>query len=331
MRAFDELTKSGRVGRLRLLAIETLRNQFGLEPTRVSLLASHSFNTLFRANMTGGQPLAVRVGEVRIHADRVEDVEAGWLRALRADTDLLVPTLMADLAGNNVSAGAHSLVPGSRYCSVMTWVQGRVVRQQFDHYIARRMGAVQAILHEHAAAYSPPDIPSGIVAKRAVYFGNTSLLPGYESAYGSMFVEAIERVQAHLDALWKSSPHRPHLLHGDFGPQNVMRCRSALTPIDFQDLQFGFDLQDAAITVADLRRVFHDESLIEALVAGYRSVRPWPLTDEFLEHALAAGRSLNVINLGLNLRRPGLTEFVDRHSALVAEWMTDLERKSTVI
>ena len=331
MRAFDELTKSGRVGRLRLLATDILRDQFAIESTRVSLLASHSFNTLFRADTNEGQPLAVRVGEVRIHADRVEEVEARWLQALRDDTDLLVPTLTADLAGNHVSAGMHPLVPGSRYCSVMSWVKGRVVRQQFDHSIARRMGAIQATLHDHAAACIPPEIPAGIIAKRVVYFGNTSLLASYESAQGSMFVEAIDRVQAHLDALWKAPPHRPHLLHGDFGPQNVMRHRSVLTPIDFQDLQFGYDLQDVAITVADLRRMFPDQSLIESFVDGYQSVRPWPLTDELREHALAAARSLNVINLGLNLRRPGLREFIDRHTALVAEWMTGLAQQSTVI
>ena len=331
MRAFDELTKSGRVGRLRLLAIDTLRNDFGIDPIRVSLLASHSFNTLFRADLAGGRPLAVRVGEVRIHADRVEEVEARWLRALRDDTDISVPTLTADLAGNHLSAGVHPLVPGSRYCSVMSWASGRVVLEQFDHFIARRMGVIQATLHEHAAAYVPPEIPVGIIAKRVVYFGNTSLLAGYESAHGSMFIEAIDRVQAHVDALWKAPPHRPHLLHGDFGPQNVMRHRSTLTPIDFQDLQFGFDVQDVAITVADLRRLFHDESLVSSLVDGYRSVRPWPLTDQPLEKALAAARSLNVINLGLNLRRPGLPEFIDRHSALVAEWMTGLAQPATVI
>ena len=134
-----------------------------------------------------------------------------------------------------------------------------------------------------------------------------------------MFVEAIDRVQAHLDTLWAAPPHPPHLLHGDLGPQNLMRWRTRLTPIDFQDLQFGFDLQDVAITVADLRRVYADESLIDALIEGYRSVRPWPLNDQALERALGAARSLNVINLGLNLRRPGLAEFVERHSALVAD------------
>ena len=88
MRAFDELTKAGRIGRLRLLATDTLRTEFGIEPRRVSLLASHSFNTMFRADVADAAPLAVRVGEVRIHTDGVEEVEAAWLDAIGTDTDL---------------------------------------------------------------------------------------------------------------------------------------------------------------------------------------------------------------------------------------------------
>ncbi|MEO7370796.1 MAG: phosphotransferase, partial [Ilumatobacteraceae bacterium] len=221
-------------------------------------------------------------------------------------------------------------VPGRRYCSVMTWVHGRIVRDGFDHAIAGRLGAVQAVLHEQSSTYTPPEIPRGIIANQVVYFGNTSLLAGYRSAYGSLFVDAIERVQLVLDALWRSPPHRPHLLHGDCGPQNVMQRRGRLTPIDFQDLQFGFDVQDAAITINDLRRQYDDGTLIDAYLAGYRSVRQWPLDDPALELALGAGRRLNFINLGLNLQRPGLHEYIERHAASLAQWM-GLATKSVVI
>ncbi len=321
MRKFDDLTKTGRTARLRLLATDTLRAEFGIEPQRVSLLAAHSFNTMFRADLVDAPPLAVRVGEIRIHTDGVEEVEAAWLDAIRAQTDLDVPTLSADRRGCHVAAGHHALVPGTHYCSAMSWVRGHIVRSHFDHTIAHRMGILQAVLHDHAASYTAPDVPAGLTANRVVYFADTSRLASYESAYGTMFVEAVDRVQRHLDALWSSPPHPPHLLHGDFGPQNVMRYRNTLTPIDFQDLQFGFDLQDVAITVCDLRRAYHDELLVDALKAGYRTVRPWPLDDPALEQALGAARSLNVVNLGLNLRRPGLAEFIDRHAALVAGWM----------
>lgn len=287
-------------------------------------------HTLFRADLTAGKPIAVRVGEVRIHTDGVEEVEAAWLDALHADTEIQVPRLLADRHGQHVAAGHHADVPGPRYCSAMTWVPGRTVRECFDHATSQQMGALLANIHEQAASYQPPDAPAGMHADRVVYFANTSRLGEYESAYGSMFVEAVDEVQRHLDALWVAPPHRPHLLHGDFGPQNVMRWRTQLTPIDFQDLQFGFDVQDVGITVADLRRQYADESLVEIFVKGYRSVRPWPLTDQSLEQALDAARSLNVINLGLNLRRPGLQEFIERHAQRVAGWM-GLSPRATLI
>jgi Ser/Thr protein kinase RdoA (MazF antagonist) len=330
VRSFDELTKAGRIARLRLLAIDALRDHFDINPQRVSLLASHSFNTLFRADLTDGTRLAVRVGEVRIHADGVEEVEARWLDALRAETDIAVPTLTTDNHGRHVVAGHHALVPGPRYCSAMSWVPGHQVKESFDHTTARGTGVVLATLHDHASSYDAPEIPQGIISNRVVYFGDTSLLPTYQSTYGSMFVEAIDRVQTHLDALWLSPPHTPHLFHGDFGPNNVLRWRTRLTPIDFQDLQFGFDVQDVAITVSDVRRLYGDESLIEAIVAGYASVRPWPLNDPTLEQALAAARRLGFVNLGLILQRPGLPEFIARHAAYVAEWM-GLSPRATLI
>jgi Ser/Thr protein kinase RdoA (MazF antagonist) len=330
-RPFDELTKAGRIARLRLLATDTLRSEFDIEPRRVSLLAAHSFNTVFRAEVADAAPLAVRVGEVRIHADGVEEVEASWLDAIRSETELRVPTLMVGRGGRHVAAGHHARVPGPRFCSVMSWVPGRIVREQFTQSVARQMGTVQATLHCQASRYRAPVVPAGVVANRVVYFGDTTRLANYRSRYGQMFVEAIDRVQRHLDELWRSPPHPAHLIHGDFGPQNVMRSRSALTPIDFQDLQFGFDVQDVAITICDLRRVYNDQSLIDALKQGYETVRAWPLDDPTLERALGAARSLNVINLGLNLRRPGLPDFIDRHAALVATWMAGLPPKTPLI
>ncbi len=330
VRAFDDLTKRGRIGRLRLLAIDSLGDDFAIDARRVSLLASHSFNTLFRADLVTGPPLAVRVGEVRIHADGVEEVEAAWLDALHADTEIRAPRLLADRQGRHVAAGHRADVPGGRYCSVMTWVSGRTVRERFDHVTSQRMGVLLANIHDHTATYPPPVVPPGIRADRVVSFSDTTRLGGYESNYGSMFVEAVDRVQRQIDALWAAPPHRPHLLHGDFGPQNVMRWRAQLAAIDFQDLQFGFDVQDVGITTADLRRQYADESLVEAFVKGYRSVRPWPLTDRSLAQALDAGRSLNVINLGLNLRRPGLELFIDRHAQRVAGWMGLSPRASLI-
>ena len=89
--------------------------------------------------------------------------------------------------------------------------------------------------------------------------------------FGSIVIEAVARVQEQLDRLWASPPHRPHVFHGDLGPHNVLMYRGRARPIDFQDLQIGFDLQDVAITVADLRRTAPGG--IEPFRAGYTDVQ----------------------------------------------------------
>ena len=167
------------------------------------------------------------------------------------------------------------------------------------------------------------NVPAGVVADRVVYFLDDTLLATHESSYGNLFREAIDRAQRVIDTLWLHPPHVPHLLHGDFGPHNIMRYRSNLTVIDFQDLQFGFDVQDVGVTVSDLLRRYSDPALVDALRRGYRSIRSWPAGDEHLMQALSAARSLNMLNLGLNLRRSRFGEFFDRHADLVGRWMTD--------
>ena len=148
-----------------------------------------------------------------------------------------------------MSAPASTLlVPGSRYCSVMSWVRGRVVRQQLDHSIALTAWApFKRRLHDHARAY----IRAGHTRRHhRLSASSTSATPALLSSYESdAWLDVTSRRSTECKrmstTLWKvATPLDRILLHGDFGPQNVMRYRSVLTPIDFQDLQFGFDVQD---------------------------------------------------------------------------------------
>ena len=326
VRGFDELTKAGRAARLRLLATDTLRTEFDIEPRRVSLLAAHSFNTMFRADIADSARVAVRVGEVRIHTDGVEEVEAAWLacharrdRPGRADVERRLDTAVTLAAGHHPLVPGPSLLLGDELGARPHRAQPIRPLDRSSH--GRRAGADSTSTR---APTPHPTCQRDSSPNRVVYFGDTRIAAEVRIR---LWLDVRRGDRQGADAPRRSLAMRhhiaPHLLHGDFGPQNVMRHRVVLTPIDFQDLQFGFDLQDVAITVADLRRVFHDESLIDVPHRRIPNRCAMAADDEpLLEQALAAARSLNVINLGLNLRRPGLPEFIDRHSALVAEWMT---------
>jgi Ser/Thr protein kinase RdoA (MazF antagonist) len=319
VREFTELTRRGQSRRLRELAVDVVEADYGWADASVRLLSEHSFNTVFRIGHNG-RHTALRVGDAcRIHVDGVEDVEADWLDALYA-SGIPCPVNIRSAHGWNSVRRGRADVFGPRVCSMFTWVDGRPLRERLTPEGLRAAGALLAEIHEHATQHEPAaPIPPGLFANRVVYFHEENRVGTYASDFGTLFAEAIDRVQHQLDELWRAPPHVPHLLHGDFGPNNVLTYHSRLSAIDFQDLQFGFDLQDVAISIADMGRVAPE--MIDPFRAGYATVRRWPDLTPELQAALTAARSLNIMNLALHVPRPGLAQFLDEHGTRVADWM----------
>ena len=327
MRSFDELTEIGRLRRLRRFAEEVVVVHYGISQPRVRLLSRHSFNTVFRVD-TDRERWVLRVGDpTRIHSDGVEDVEALWLTHLDEATAITVPRPIASTEDRWRVDHEANYVSGRRACSLFTFIEGRELRKtKVDAGVSYRAGALMAHLHEDAATtLSPVPVPPDLRANRAVYFHQENLVREYESDDGELFREAHDRVQSAITKLWTAPPHSPHLLHGDFGAHNVMIWRNEMRPIDFQDLQFGFDVQDLGITLADLSR--NAPELATHFEDGYSSVRALPELSPTLLATFAAGRSLNMMNLGLHLRRQGIGWFLERHTKLVQNWMRTKETR----
>ena len=78
-------------------------------------------------------------------------------------------------------------------------------------------------------------------------------------------------------------------------------------------------IADIAITLADLTRRWPEA--VTPFQAGYAQVRPWPEMSPNVRTAFAAARDLDVMNLGLNLRRPGIAGFLGENSRRIVGWM----------
>lgn len=89
--------------------------------------------------------------------------------------------------------------------------------------------------------------------------------------------------------------------------------------IDFQDVRFGFDVQDLGRTLADFDRGRPGWS--DRFLAAYALVRPLPDLSPERRSALRCGRTLDMLNLGLHPKRPGFDQLWQRHSAIVQEFM----------
>ena len=93
-----------------------------------------------------------------------------------------------------------------------------------------------------------------------------------------------------------------------------------MTLIDFQDLIWGFEIQDVAIALVAFDRFEAAPAYRTRSGAGYEAVRPWPDADPETVAALRAARHLNVLNFGLSVRKPGLDDV--RRRGTPAAWST---------
>ncbi len=89
------------------------------------------------------------------------------------------------------------------------------------------------------------------------------------------------------------------LLHGDFHPWNVKVRQSRIAAFDFEDLMWGWPIQDVATTLY----YFHGDPdyrmLADAFAEGYRSVAPWPASDQSEIDTFLMGRALVLANFVL--------------------------------
>lgn len=209
LQPFAELTERGRCRRLRAVAQQAF-DSFGLQPAQIFFVAE-SFNTIFRLVDSEGRRYALRVGNAeRIHPRGLENVEAAWMRSLRADTPLHVPAVFDPVDGHVPASVSAPGVPHARDCMLFDWVPGEVLRNRATGHRVREAGRGLAVLHDHAASHAAGAAPDGaLVGNHVLYFSDHKRLDELRPRFGSLLNEALSRAQEHVDELWRHQPHPP--------------------------------------------------------------------------------------------------------------------------
>src|SRR5215470_18265476 len=147
------LSDRQRVARLRRVAVRAL-DAYPLADRELRFIADGE-NTTFRVDATapdGRDRFLLRVHRPARHGRDVDSAaaigsELGWLTALRAGTDLLVPAPLRTTDGKLTTVAASRGVPEPRVCSVLRWMDGRVHSTAPRPVHLRRLGSVMARLH----------------------------------------------------------------------------------------------------------------------------------------------------------------------------------------
>jgi Ser/Thr protein kinase RdoA (MazF antagonist) len=287
LKDFYQLTARGRALWLRRLALAALE-RYDLDVKRVRLVTNET-NGIFRVDAADGQKVILRVSDPKgCHGlDEIRS-EMTWLAALGRDTDLGVPRPLTTRTGALATTVETTGVPEPRHCVVFSWLPGSDLADRFTPENARRFGEFSALLHDHAASFTPPPgfrvrtldrvfpytDPTFPFVEPVVLFEGTDreLVPPQRR---QVFQRASERVQAALDELYADETGL-RVTHNDLHQWNVKVHRGKLYGLDFEDLAWGYPVQDVATTLYYIEGLDREDELIEAFKRGYTSHSEWP-------------------------------------------------------
>ena len=264
---------------------QTLARRWLARPAEVSLLA-HRENTVFKVDDGGKRPFALRLMRARYNSPAAIRSEIAWLRHLHSHGVRVAEPLPA-LDGEYL----HRFRLGGRvrYACASAFVEGDSLAVVLDRVgpdeqlsLWRELGAMMARMHR---ASDGLDITGEFRRRCWDARGLVGLRPIWGAFWRGPLVQKGEHepLRAMRRALFRQLEDAAEgldygLIHCDLNPDNVL-CRREegrwrLSFIDFDDGGFGYRLYDIIIALFSFDGHKSYDGFRDALLAGYRSVRP---------------------------------------------------------
>jgi Ser/Thr protein kinase RdoA (MazF antagonist) len=252
---------------------------YRLDVMRRQLLA-HTHNTTYRLTMRDGSRAVLKIRPAAGDGAAELLSEMQWLDALSRETELLVPRPIRNRAGELVTDVNVNGAGRPHRCRMMSWVPGRKLGRALKAKHFGLLGELIAGLHEHAGRFSPP---RGFVRlrweeeleRRFAHVERAAREGRLSPERMRVFNAAIGRARRAM----RQVGYRPdvyRLIHADLGFTNHVYHQGRAGAIDFEICGYGWLLQDLVEPLCFLQHVKHFAVFRDALLSGYRRVRPMP-------------------------------------------------------
>ncbi len=278
MKPFYELKPQGRIRRLRVLAQAALQN-YDLSVANLRFM-SDGWNYVFRVDTTGGEKFVLRITRPGKSSEDVGS-EMMWLDALRRDTELILPAPLRTRSDALFTTTQVDDVPEARYVVVFSWVPGVDLGEALTPANYAATGELLARLHQHAAGWTPS--AGFAIHRNDTVFNPTDLPILFEPAFRNrlnenlweLLTRAYATVATAQKELWERS-QPPQVIHYDLHQWNVKVQRGRVHPIDFEDLVWGYPVQDIGLIFYYIELREDAAALRQAFQEGYTRRLPWP-------------------------------------------------------
>ncbi|HLT21049.1 MAG TPA: phosphotransferase [Thermomicrobiales bacterium] len=310
MKPFDQLTIRGKARRLRPLALSALE-QYDLDVERLELVRN-DLNGIFRVRTADGRSYLLRVCLPNHHTLETLQAEVAWLQALEAEPDIAAPAPIPAANGEHIVTASAPGVPEPRRCMVFSWLPGRPFQRPGVPEEFELLGRLMARLHDHTDRWQPPEGFTARRLDRLYSIGDPAGLLGavnrerFDGETQHAIAELEARITAELDRLFEG---RPQVIHADLHHGNVKLYRGTVQPLDFEDLGWGFPVQDIAISLFYSLNNPRFPELREAFQRGYTAIRSWPEERAGQINLLIAQRGLDLLHYMLSSAFPGAEQW----------------------
>ena len=238
--------------------LEAILSAYGLTGSRVSALKSSEDLTV-RIDTSADASFALRLCGPDTGTSRLDE-ELAWLTALRRDTDIAVPEVVSNLAGELVTPWPPPPATPKRFGVVFRWLEGEPIARHMAPEAAASVGVVMARLHQHSRDHTPRRLGSF----GGAYRFDANWLSGPTSWWQTrasrdlgddVFARLVPAVEATATVLREraASSGNVGIIHSDLHFGNVLILGDGrLGVIDFAGLALGDYLLDAAVTELEL-------------------------------------------------------------------------------
>ena len=258
---------------------------FGLGHVPGLRLVNLSENATYRADDPhSGQGYALRICRQGYHDRGAIASELAWLAALRNDGVAITPVPVAGPDGDLIQTITHPALARPRHAVLFKWESGSEPSADTGPAMFQRLGAIAAGMHAHASTWRRP---AGF--QRHTWDFDTSLgdTPnwgrwrdgiGLDPPTTALFARTVAAVRRRLER-FGMGPERFGLIHADMRLANLLVDGDEVKILDFDDCGFGWHLYDAATAVSFFEHEARVPELMDAWVAGYRTVGDLPDAD----------------------------------------------------
>jgi Ser/Thr protein kinase RdoA (MazF antagonist) len=290
MKAYDELSRRGRLRRLRRLA-EVALQHYGMEGANLTF-THYEGNVIFRVDVPGSvksgdqhNPYVPNRYNLRIlstsNAEWVES-ELTWLTALSQEAGLPVPQPILTLNGEPLIKVATPGVRQGRLVSMMRWLDGRRMMDGLRPKHFKSWGEMTGKLHNFSEKWQPPvgfTRPhwdwEGQLGGREFRNPMEKILDAMPKKYLEAFQIVSKETKEIMEAFGKGSDAYG-MIHADMYPENLLFKGGKALFIDFEDCGYGYWMWDLGVALGSWPWTDDLGWRRDALLEGYTQVRTLP-------------------------------------------------------